>query len=401
MVPPPIDISHLKGQKIDRKISLKALPISYDLRTTGKLASVKNQGSYGTCWAQVTYGSLESCLLPGETRDFSENNLANLHGFDYSLGGFHDVNKGGNYFMSTAYLARWSGPVSEGDDPYPNPDASPSGLTVQKHVQEALSLPGRSNSLDNDTLKQAVIDYGAISTSIYWSGASYNSANAAYYYNGTGSTNHGVCIVGWNDAYPSSNFSATPPGNGAFIIKNSWGAGWGDSGYFYVSYYDTKVGKGNAVLNNAEATINYKNIYQYDWLGLVNGFGYSSNTGWFSNIFTAGGNQFLGAISFYTMALDSVYEIYIHTDVAAGQPGSGSIAGTKTGTISIPGYHTMFLIPRFLSPPAISFQWWLNLPRPGITIRFRLNVRRTDTAEGLPRMPEKVLQAATDLPGQI
>src|SRR5665648_243755 len=55
LVPPPIDLSHLKGQKIGRKISLEAhLPISYDLRTTGKLSSVKNQGSYGTCWAHVT-----------------------------------------------------------------------------------------------------------------------------------------------------------------------------------------------------------------------------------------------------------------------------------------------------------------------------------------------------------
>ena len=59
-----------------------------------------------------------------------------------------------------------------------------------------------------------------------------------------------------------------PPGNGAFIVRNSWGTGWGDAGYFYVSYYDTNFGYGeNAVFDDAEPTSNYNAIYQYDPLG--------------------------------------------------------------------------------------------------------------------------------------
>ena len=34
---------------------------------------------------------------------------------------------------------------------------------------------------------------------------------------------HGVCIVGWDDDYAASNFSTLPPGNGAWIVKNSYG----------------------------------------------------------------------------------------------------------------------------------------------------------------------------------
>jgi len=73
--------------------------------------------------AFATYGSLESNLLPDATWDFSENNLKNTHGFDWS---YCD---GGNGDISTAYLARWNGPITETDDPYnASSGTSPSGL---------------------------------------------------------------------------------------------------------------------------------------------------------------------------------------------------------------------------------------------------------------------------------
>jgi C1A family cysteine protease len=315
---------------------------SYDLRSTGKLTPVKNQLNAGTCWAHAAIGSLESNLLTGETWDFSENNMKNLLSPYYSDG--FDYLDGGNAYMATAYFARWSGPVNESDDPYnPNTHDSPTNLATVKHVQEVVFIPERTGPLDNDNIKEAVMNYGALYTSMYMSNSApyYNSSNFSYYYNENSSRNHAVCIVGWDDNYDLNNFINPAPGNGAFIVRNSWGTGWGDDGYFYVSYYDTMFGSETVVFNNAEPTINYNRIYQYDPLGWSTSLGYGSNTAWFSNIFTSQGNDNLLAASFYTPVPNVSYELYAYLNPNNWNPRSGQIIANKTGIITTQGYKTI------------------------------------------------------------
>ena len=239
-IPSPVDLSHLSSIS-----SVNAsFPAYYDLRTLNKVTPVKNQGDAGSCWVFATYGSLESCLKPGETWDFSENNMKNLLSSAYSEGFDRDANEGGDMFMSTAYLSRWSGPVAESDDPYdPHSVTSPQNLPIKKHVQNVILIPNRNGFLDNDGIKEAIQNYGAIDTAMCYNSNYYSPTTYGYYYSGTASTNHDVTIVGWNDSFDKNKFSTVPPGNGAFIVRNSWGTGWGDNGYFYVSYYDSKIGK--------------------------------------------------------------------------------------------------------------------------------------------------------------
>ena len=338
-IPGPVDFSYLVGKRAMGVAG--TYPESYDLRTIGKVTSVKDQSQYGTCWAFATFGSLESYLLPYEERDFSEYNLATRSGFDIP---WYD---GGQRLMSTAYLSRWCGPVDEVDDPYPEDDDSSEtddANTAQKHTQNVYFLPGRASSTDNDNIKWALMTYGGLDVAFYWSSACYSSNPATYYYPFGTNTNHEVTLVGWDDNYAASNFRGTagaPPGNGAFILKNSWGTSWGDGGYFYLSYYDTSLRAVTAY--TAEPVCNYAAEYQYDPLGWVTSLGYGDTTAWGANVFTADSSSNpLTAVSFYTNDVNTQYEVYIYTD-----PTSGPVGGTRyvgpNGVMPLAGYHTVKL----------------------------------------------------------
>lgn len=369
-IPSPVEFSRLAGRDFSRAISGRATisgvtpPVSfsaaYDLRSYGKLTAVRDQGAFGDCWSFATLASLESWLMPGETRDFSESNIAKNSGFDGS-----PMVNGGNSSMSSAYLARWSGPVNETDDPH---DATVrTGLTVQKHAQEVRWVPPPASVNEaafKNNMKSAIESYGAVYSSLYWDDSESNN-NFTNFYNdrctkpygvsgavctcgdGTDCGGHAIALVGWNDNYSSANFASAPPGNGAYIARNSWGTGVGESGYFYISYYDSSLGGDNAVFKSAEPVSNYTNIYQYDTLGytydLGNGDtgGPDSTTEWMANIFTASGNGNIKAAGFYTTDANTTYTMYVYTGVSAGDPDSGTLAYSVSGSFTLPGFYTV------------------------------------------------------------
>jgi PKD repeat protein len=135
-------------------------------------------------------------------------------------------------------------------------------------------------------------------------------------------------------------------GNGAFIAKNSWGTGFGNGGYFYISYYDPFIGQGNTVFT-AQSLKNFKREYQYDDLGWVSSLAadglVESDTGWFGNVFTAPAREDIAAVSFYTFQENSEYTISVYTDPSGGPVNSAGPVVTRSGTFELPGYHTVHL----------------------------------------------------------
>lgn len=317
-------------------IDTASFPASYDLRNTGRLTAIRDQGELGNCWAFASLGSLESYLKPTAAADLSENNLRWNNGFDYGL------DQGGNATMAIAYLARWSGPVSESSDPYGS--SQKTGLAPTYHVQQVEYLPESA-----DAIKAALMDTGAVYTSIYAgafdSASYYNQNTSALYYTGYATIDHDVVIVGWDDNYDRNNFAMTAPGNGAWIVRNSWGTDWGEAGYFYLSYYDSYAGVNPTAFNNAEATSNYSRSYQYDPLGKTSARGYDTGdrTSWGANIFTAAASENLTAISTYALSPNTTAEIRIYTDVSPGAPTSGQLRATQTASFANQGYYTVDL----------------------------------------------------------
>ena len=257
----------------DEAENVSIVPASYDLRDRNRVADVRNQGTYGTCWAFAAISALESSLLPEEKEKFSVDNMTLDNSFEVTR------NTGGAYTMGMAYLAAWQGPIYEKDDPYADNKSNEDAQAV-RHVQQMQVIAGK----DYERIKEAVFKYGGVQTSLYSTLRSsqtyspyFNRKTNAYCYIGTEKPNHDVVIVGWDDNYPASNFNVELEGDGAFICQNSWGENFGDDGFFYVSYYDTNIGTHNVVYTDVQPADNYDNIYQSDLCGWVGSIGMGIN----------------------------------------------------------------------------------------------------------------------------
>ena len=123
--------------------------------------------------------------------------------------------------------------------------------------------------------------------------------------------NHDIVIIGWDDNYPKENFVTQPEGDGAFICKNSWGADFGQDGYFYISYYDKNIGIYGIGYTGVEPADNYDRLYQSDLLGWTGSIGYNEPLAWFSSVYEPDRDSSLKAVGFYATDVDTYYDIYI------------------------------------------------------------------------------------------
>ena len=312
------------------------LPEKYDLRDYGQVTAVKNQGNGGNCWAFSTLAALESAILKATNvyYDFSEENMKNIASKYSDYGWVMDTNVGGYSKMGIGYLTGWLGPIDESEDAYNDKSVLSPLLNSSIHIQNIIFLT-RDNYTDNDAFKRVIMEYGAISTSTYWSSSNiYKSKN--YYYNGDSGANHAVAIVGWDDNYNASNFKKTPAGNGAWIIKNSWGNTSGEDGFFYVSYYDTKFAEPGQWVSCAfilNDTIKYDKNYQYDIPGYTDYFLNESSVVWYKNKFIASDDEYLAAVSTYFRD-DTNWDLSIYVNNALKLKQSG-FAGISYKTIDL------------------------------------------------------------------
>ena len=315
------------------------LPRAYDMREHDRVTPVRDQGEYGTCWAFASLGALETITMPAEEDIYSVDHLSKNNGYSLSL------SEGGEHIMSIAYMSAWKGPVYEKDDPYGDGQTN-TELAPVKHLEEAIIIDER----DDEKIKSAIYKYGGIETSIYMEmpygdtqSPYYDSETYSYYYDGNEKPTHDLVIVGWDDDYPKEKFKNEPLSNGAYICKNSWGEGFGDKGYFYVSYEDKNICSKSIVYTKLADTDNYDNIYQADLLGWVGQMGYGSESAYFANVYTAEKDETLEAVSFYATGKDTTFKVFIVTDFKDISSLNGGRKEIGKGETRYSGYYTVDL----------------------------------------------------------
>lgn len=157
----------------------------------------------------------------------------------------------------------------------------------------------------------------------------YNPETSAHYVNESVNPNHDVSIIGWDDNFDASNFLVTPPGNGAWIVKNSYGTDWGDNGFFYVSYYDQSLLPytpgmvvNYAVATIIENTVPYNKNYQYDITWLSNSEQSEGNIS-YMNVFESLGDDLIAGVGTYfsDAGVNYTVQVYVNDELKLTQTG--------------------------------------------------------------------------------
>jgi hypothetical protein len=195
-------------------------PATYDWRDYGMVTSVKNQGSCGSCWAFGMLGSYEAILA---INDMGSNNLSeqflvrcNSHGYSCNGGWW-------------CYDDMYNGIPLESCYPYTATSGSCSYNCTLYFPVDSWYLVGNSSSVPSTSaLKQAIYDHGPVAAAVYVNSAFQNYTSGIFNSCQSSSPNHAIVLVGWGDTY--------------WILKNSWGTGWGESGYMRITFGCSNVG---------------------------------------------------------------------------------------------------------------------------------------------------------------
>ncbi|XP_020149722.1 cysteine proteinase 1 [Aegilops tauschii subsp. strangulata] len=208
------------------------LPTEFDWREHGAVGPVKDQGSCGSCWSFSTSGALEGAnyLATGKLEVLSEQQLVDCdHECDPSEPRACDAGCNGG-LMTTAfsYLAKAGGLETEKDYPYTGKN---SACKFDKSKIAAQVKNFSTVAIDEDQIAANLVKHGPLAIGI-------NAVFMQTYIGGVSCPyicgrhlDHGVLLVGYGSAgYAPLRFKEKP----YWIIKNSWGENWGESGYYKI-----------------------------------------------------------------------------------------------------------------------------------------------------------------------
>ena len=203
-----------------------AAPAAYDWRDYGRVSPVKDQGSCGSCWAFSTIANLEGLYYAnkGVMKTFSEQMLVDCDTSDSGC-------NGGLMEYAFTWLKK-NGVMLDSDYPYKGVKSTCKSdkskyvdMTVTGYKKLGSSYSTWS-AVDEDEVKEFLYETGPLAIALnadplqtYVSGILDKTSNQCP----TSGINHAVTLVGYGTG--SVDY---------WIVKNSWGKSWGESGYFRI-----------------------------------------------------------------------------------------------------------------------------------------------------------------------
>jgi cathepsin F len=199
------------------KPSIKDIPASWDWNQKGAVTDVKDQGNCGSCWAFSAIQNIESqnFLKHNQLIDLSEQQLVDCDKIDQGC-------NGGEMQIAFQWLADHGGVASEADYPYTGWDET---CKFTPSMAKVLVTGYLNISTNESEIAQSLVELGPLAVGVVadpWQ----------FYIEGIigpevcdGDLDHGVLLVGYG--HGMGIISAAD----FWLIKNSWGGGWGEAGY--------------------------------------------------------------------------------------------------------------------------------------------------------------------------
>ncbi|KAJ6926019.1 senescence-specific cysteine protease SAG12-like [Populus alba x Populus x berolinensis] len=198
--------------------NLSAIPTSMDWRKAGAVTPVKDQGTCGCCWAFSAVAAVEGIikLKTGKLVSLSEQQLVDcdVEGVDQGCGG-------GLMDNAFQFILRNGGLTSEAAYPYQGVDGtckSKKTASIEAKITGYEDVPANNeNALLQAVAKQPVsvaVEGGGYDFQFYKSGV-FKGDCGTY-------LDHAVTAIGYGTNSDGTNY---------WLVKNSWGTSWGESGY--------------------------------------------------------------------------------------------------------------------------------------------------------------------------
>ena len=256
----------------------------YNAYELGMLPPIRNQNPYGTCWAHAAIGAVEADLIAGGQASPSSIDLSELHLIYFCKHTYtdpkglntedwiseeygRDFMRGGNGEEASLTMANMVGPVNEASAPYRLAESyAPSGTDAKSMNAAQMVGAYRINPADRDAIKEAILTHGSVTASMAAVDSYYSATHNSFCYL-RGGTNHDVMLVGWDDSFSRDKFKVKPAGDGAWLVRNSWGGkGYSFFGYFWLSYEDGGLLSSQECWAFDAERQSFDNVYAYDSL---------------------------------------------------------------------------------------------------------------------------------------